>query len=239
MFTINIPYECQARELTHLSELAQIERAPDRYRPWVNFTYLSARPDGAKHMDSLTIAVMGQTGYGKSTLLNALMRTEIFQSDAVRACTRDAQSAQMMFTRQSTTRNRSLSLVDLPGIGESAQADAETHTLYRETLKVAGVILLVLRADKRDHERDLYLYNTFIRPSGLPCVIALNACDKIEPLNRHSRTLSAEQQQNLNKKVNTLSQLLSVPPERIARVSATDHMNTHALFETLISALRR
>jgi uncharacterized protein len=234
-FTIQIPYELSPQEALRRPLLAQVARNTSAYSPWRRFTYIGERADGAREVDMLSVVVVGQTGYGKSSLLNALAGAPAFESDAVRACTRTAQSASLMLSKGRV--NRALSLLDLPGIGESDAEDAKTLTLYRGALANAGVVLFVLRADKRDHERDLFLWERFIRPSGLPVVWALNACDKVEPLSRRGTGLTPAQEVSVTRKVESLGALFGVSPSSIVRVSATEGWGVEPLWGELMGSL--
>ncbi|MBM4290401.1 MAG: hypothetical protein FJ138_02310 [Deltaproteobacteria bacterium] len=234
-FTIQIPYELSPQESLRRPLLAQVARNTSAYGPWHRFTYLSERADGAREVDMLSAVVVGQTGYGKSSLLNALTGAPAFESDAVRACTRTAQSASLMLSKGRV--NRALSLLDLPGIGESDAEDAKTLTLYRGALANAGVVLFVLRADKRDHERDLFLWERVIRPTGLRVVWALNACDKVEPLSRRGGGLTPAQDVNVTRKVEAVSALFGCTPGSVVRVSATEGWGVEPLWCQLLAHL--
>lgn len=74
------------------------------------------------------IGIMGKTGSGKSSLCNALFAGEISPISDVIACTRDP----LRFRLQ--VGKRFMTLVDLPGVGESERRDTEYAALYREQL---------------------------------------------------------------------------------------------------------
>ena len=91
----------------------------------------------------LTVAILGQTGVGKTSLINSLFGTD-FATDAVRPCTMELQ--------KHTVRNRKgheLHFVDLPGIGESSSADARYMEQYREVAASSDVVIWALHADMR------------------------------------------------------------------------------------------
>lgn len=74
------------------------------------------------------IGIMGKTGAGKSSLCNALFSGEVSPVSDVAACTREP----LRFRLQ--VGERYMTLVDLPGVGESSARDAEYAALYREQL---------------------------------------------------------------------------------------------------------
>ena len=89
------------------------------------------------------IGIMGKTGVGKSSLCNALFRSEVCAVNAVEACTRQPQRVRLRFG------NHYLTLVDLPGAGESISRDNEYRELYRELMPQLDMVLWVLKADDR------------------------------------------------------------------------------------------
>lgn len=85
------------------------------------------------------IGIMGKTGVGKSSLCNALFRSEVCAVNAVEACTRQPQRVRLRFG------SHYLTLVDLPGVGESISRDDEYRELYRELMPQLDMVLWVLR----------------------------------------------------------------------------------------------
>jgi uncharacterized protein len=91
----------------------------------------------------LTVSVMGQTGVGKSTLLNALFNINLPVGE-------DLPGTQEVIP--STLKNgngHTLILYDMPGIGESEDLDANLLISYREYLLKSDVVLWVIQADTR------------------------------------------------------------------------------------------
>lgn len=89
------------------------------------------------------IGIMGKTGVGKSSLCNALFRSQVCAINAVEACTRQPQRVRLRFG------SHYLTLVDLPGVGESISRDDEYRELYRELMPQLDMVLWVLKADDR------------------------------------------------------------------------------------------
>ena len=89
------------------------------------------------------IGIMGKTGVGKSSLCNALFRSEVCAVNAVEACTRSPQRIRLRFG------SHYLTLIDLPGVGESQCRDGEYRKLYRELMPELDMVIWVLKADDR------------------------------------------------------------------------------------------
>ncbi|MGF7449323.1 GTPase, partial [Klebsiella michiganensis] len=74
------------------------------------------------------IGIMGKTGSGKSSLCNALFQQPLSPVSDVQGCTREP----LRFTLD--IGGRRMTLVDLPGAGESLDYDREYRQLYKEQL---------------------------------------------------------------------------------------------------------
>lgn len=91
------------------------------------------------------IGIMGKTGAGKSSLCNALFQGEVSPVSDVTACTREPLRFRLK------VGERSMLLVDLPGVGENEQRDTEYATLYHQQLRtliraVRDTVVSVARA---------------------------------------------------------------------------------------------
>ncbi|GAA3388535.1 GTPase family protein [Cryptosporangium minutisporangium] len=120
--------------MSQLSDASQLG-AEERQRLAGMVEQASSRP--------LTVAIMGQTGVGKSSLLNALFGTSLNVGD-VRPTTKLPEPVSV---RGAT--GHPMTFWDMPGIGESDSADAGYLDLYREKLVEADIVLWAIHADTR------------------------------------------------------------------------------------------
>lgn len=145
---------------------------------------------------SPTIGLMGKTGTGKSSLINALFRSPLSPVSNISGCTRHAQRFSM------TMNNHTLTFVDLPGVGESLERDKEYHQLYRNLLPELDLIIWVLKADDRAWSSDEQCYRFLTEQCGYQSerfLFVLNQADKIEPCRQwdeHNHQPSLEQVAN-------------------------------------------
>jgi len=101
-------------------------------------------------------AVIGQTGVGKSSLINALFNTDL-KTDPVKPCTMTVDKVVVK-----GNKGGELWFYDLPGIGESESADARYLEEYKQKLFEADVVLWCLHCDNRSVTFDVAALNKIL-----------------------------------------------------------------------------
>ncbi|UBX49262.1 50S ribosome-binding GTPase [Providencia alcalifaciens] len=182
------------------------------------------------------IGLMGKTGAGKSSLINALFQSILSPVSNVSGCTRQSQRFSM------TMNNRTLTFIDLPGVGESLERDKEYHQLYRNLLPELDLIIWVLKADDRAWSSDEQCYRFLTEQCGYQSerfLFVLNQADKIEPCrqwNELSHQPSPEQAASLELKQQAVITAFK-PHHPVMVVSAIENYQLTELAEQLILAL--
>ena len=185
---------------------------------------------------SPTIGLMGKTGAGKSSLINALFQFQLSPVSDVSGCTRHAQRFCM------TMNYHTLTFIDLPGVGESLNRDKEYHQLYRNLLPELDLIIWVLKADDRAWSSDEQCYRFLTEQCGYQpsrFLFVLNQADKIEPCrqwNELSHQPSPEQVANLELKQQAVITAFK-PHHPVMTVSAAEGFQLTELAEQLIQVL--
>lgn len=139
------------------------------------------------------LAVFGMVGRGKSSLLNALLGEQVFETGAIHGVTRACQSASWQITSEKiegsersllrvTLRslgNSRIELIDTPGIDE---VDGETReTLAREVAKQADLILFIVAGDITKVE---YQALSDLRQASKPIILVFNKVDQYPEADR-------------------------------------------------------
>ena len=178
------------------------------------------------------IGIMGKTGAGKSSLCNALFVGEISPVSDVAACTREP----LRFRLQ--VGERYMTLVDLPGVGESGERDAEYAALYRAQLSRLDLVLWLIKADDRALAVDEHFYHQVNGEAYRHKVLfVISQSDKAEPTSGGG-PLSTAQKQNISRKICLLHELFqSVNP--ICAVSVRLQWGLRVMAERMIKCLPR
>ena len=154
------------------------------------------------------IGIMGKSGAGKSSLCNALFASEVSPVSDVAACTREP----LRFRLQ--VGERYMTVVDLPGVGESGARDTEYAALYREQLPRLDLVLWLIKADDRALAVDEHFYHQVIGP------------------------LSKEEKQNISRKICLLHELFQ-PVHPVCAVSVRLQWGLRVMAERMIKCLPR
>ncbi|EOG5454543.1 TPA: GTPase family protein [Enterobacter mori] len=190
-----------------------------------------------KHIHMLTdyepvIGIMGKTGSGKSSLCNALFAGEVSPVSDVAACTREP----LQFRLQ--VGERFMTIMDLPGVGESGVRDTEYAALYREQLPRLDLVLWLIKADDRALAADEYFYRQVIGEAYRHKVLfVISQSDKAEPTSGGER-LSTEQKQNISRKICLLHEIFQ-PVHPVCAVSVRLQWGLRRMAERMIKCLPR
>ena len=178
------------------------------------------------------VGIMGKTGAGKSSLCNALFAGEVSPVSDVAACTREP----LRFRFQ--VGWRFMTLVDLPGVGESGARDTEYAALYREQLPRLDLVLWLIKADDRALSVDEHFYHKVIGEAYRHKVLfVISQSDKAEPTSRGER-LSTEQKQNISRKICLLHELFQ-PVHPVCAISVRAKWGLRVMAERMIKCLPR
>ncbi|ELQ6141418.1 GTPase family protein [Cronobacter sakazakii] len=178
------------------------------------------------------IGIMGKTGAGKSSLCNALFAGEVSPVSDVAACTRDP----LRFRLQ--VGEHFMTIVDLPGVGESGVRDTEYAALYREQLPRLDLILWLIKADDRALATDEHFYRQVIGEANRHKVLfVISQSDKAEPTSG-GNILSTEQKQNISRKICLLHELFQ-PVHPVCAVSVRLQWGLRVMAERMIKCLPR
>jgi len=178
------------------------------------------------------IGIMGKTGAGKSSLCNALLAGEVSPVSDVAACTREP----LRFRLQ--VGEHYMTLVDLPGVGESGARDTEYAALYREHLPRLDLVLWLIKADDRALAVDEHFYRQVIGEAYRHKVLfVISQSDKVEPT-RGGEKLSTGQKQNISCKICLLHELFQ-PVNPVCAVSVRLQWGLRIMAERMIRCLPR
>ncbi|EOD8951721.1 GTPase family protein [Klebsiella aerogenes] len=178
------------------------------------------------------IGIMGKTGAGKSSLCNALFAGEVSPVNDVSSCTREPMSFRLQVGEYFMT------IVDLPGVGESSARDTEYAALYHEQLPQLDLVLWLIKADDRALAVDEHFYREVIGEAYRHKVLfVISQSDKVEPICGGEK-LSTEQKQNISRKICLLHELFQ-PVNPICAVSVRLQWGLRVMAERIIRCLPR
>jgi predicted GTPase len=121
---------------------------------------------------------MGKTGAGKSSLCNALFQQPVCLTSDLMACTHEPQRLVL------TVGERSMTLVDLPGVGETPEKDETYLSLYQQLLVELDLIIWVLKANDRARATDIATHRALLNAGADPSrfLFVLSQADRVPPV---------------------------------------------------------
>lgn len=174
------------------------------------------------------IMFIGQTGVGKSTTINTLMREDILPVSEIECCTK-----RIHFIDINVQYNKWVTFCDMPGIGESDDADSEYERWYREMAQLATLLVYVIKADDRAQMKDLNMLRLLRKEVNRNnFILGISQIDKINPCREWdivNHLPSENQRQNIERKIKEISRQTGIPESRIIAFSNHEHYNLNNL----------
>ena len=166
-----------------MSQIPELQDSNDVLRTCLNLLPQQAterilsRLQQAIHYEPV-IGIMGKSGAGKSSLCNALFQQPVCLTSDLTACTREPQRLVL------TVEDRCMTLVDLPGVGETPEHDEEYLALYQNLLAELDLIIWALRADDRARATDIVAHRAQLACGADPSrfLFVVTQADCVPPL---------------------------------------------------------
>lgn len=131
-------------------------------------------------LNDCKVAFMGQTGRGKSTLINSLFGTD-YRTDSVVECTTFINSATFI-NRSIPIQYDAYTIMDSPGIGASQNNDILYEPYYQHILETADCVVWLSNMQRTDRLDQLFMLNhKKLFRSNMKFIICINQVDIISP----------------------------------------------------------
>ena len=177
---------------------------------------LWSKAQGIVGDDTITprIIVAGKTGAGKSSLLNALLKNNVYETGVIPTTRSNDEEIW-------NSDNGDIIVIDAPGLGEAEPPDIEENVSYEDSIKQLGelnahILLLILKCDDRALKLEQDFIETWNRSPilrKLPIIIAINQIDKMKPVRSwdphqlNLKTPQAEKEKNIRTYIDYVSSL--------------------------------
>lgn len=184
------------------------------------------------------VAIFGKTGSGKSSLCNAVFGEDVAPVSDIEACTRSPQEYLLQLAP-----DKSIILVDVPGVGESVERDQEYIPLYESLLPQVDLLLWVVRCDDRAMTIDLHVWSELVRKrlgQSSPACIVLNQVDRVNPVrgwNVKKNEPGTNQREIIEGRIQIIARDFALPASDVIAVSSVEGFGITALVEHIVHAL--
>ncbi len=194
------------------------------------------------------IAIIGVTGVGKSSTINALFSTDLLVSTGIpgtkRAITSEVEVPFQPVENEIETPRGKLWVVDMPGLGESIAKDKEYLKIYRQVLPKVDAALWILDDDRdlAQIERYLQEIRAVISPDDFGRIVfCINKVDRLTgPDGRWLDAVNAPDtlmDKYIKDHARRVGKILRVSDQRVIPYSASKRYRLFALFRAIIDAI--
>lgn len=186
-----------------------------------------------------TIVFLGQTGFGKSSLINALFGAS-FNTDPLVSCTKELYSVTTL-----DGKGGLITVYDTPGIGEFS-TNSNYQKYYEYAVGEADCVVLTVSLDRTDATAQELLEDLkpFLKNDKVKFVIALNRIDSSGvggagndyiSWDKAANTPSEEAQNRINRRLKTISDNFEdvFLPFTIVPVCAIRNFGIEELYNTI------
>lgn len=232
-------------DILNKEEIAELTKDIPKKKRGEFADYLRVAYEDAKK-EVPKIAIIGQTGVGKSSTLNALFGTHLDVHD-VRPSTKVPVELQFRYESTQGTKGE-LSFFDMPGVGESIRKDKEHVKTYQKILRQCDLAIWVITAESRSMAFDERFIKDFIDNEHTQLasrlVIAINKVDIIAPTDWNNRLNipSTAQERNIQDRILYVQETLGhvcpgLNKDRIVAYSAKHNYRLIELFDAMVRAI--
>ena len=139
---------------------------------------------------------------------------------------------------------KGITLIDMPGVGESEAKDAEYRALYQQWLPQLDLVLWVIKGDDRALGVDERFFQQVLLPSmwasQLPLLVVVNQCDKVEPCREwdwKKNHPGPQQERNIDSKLDWVCKGFRLSRQQVCAVSAEENYGLVVLLERIVESL--
>ena len=197
-----------------------------------------------KLLRSYNVCFLGKTGYGKSSLINAMFGTR-FSTDPFYSCTKELYSVSVL--KDAPQGYDCVTIFDTPGIGEFPDNDAY-QAYYDHAVSIADAIVLVVtfaKTDAPEQELLLGLKQHISQDKKVKFIVGLNHIDSsivaldsdYVPWNNERNVPTRDCQSVIEERISIIHQKYDeiFMPSQVVAVCATRNYGVKELKSTILT----